>query len=244
MDMLRTMLSVCCVIRRNPLSTLIAVLAAAPLASAQQPFPATSGSADANGDGVSFSVAGPSFSTSGVIEYIGTGLVSPIGPDSPFTPGKIGQLGFFGDTGNPNLDMFSLTVQGVPWSYPTDTATDGQASAGFALNTSNLVISGPGTYSTTFTFFESLVGAPESVVSANPMLGCEQIGCSFISLQGSGTAILDVVPFPDIPGSLEIDGVSMTIKAPEPSTASLFALALVLGTFALGIKPRGGTKLG
>ncbi|MBV9726079.1 MAG: PEP-CTERM sorting domain-containing protein [Gammaproteobacteria bacterium] len=218
MDTLRAFLSACAGTRRNGLTTLVLFLAGAPLASAQQHFTATTGSADANGGGVSYTVGGPSFSTSGVIQF---DFGAPIGSDNPFGPGKLGELIFYGDTANPNLDMFSLTVQGVPWSYPMGTPLDGQASVGFTTNSSNLLISGPGAYLTTFTFFESLLGAPESVVSANPTLGCDQIKCSLIGLTGGGTATLDVVPYPGIPGSLEISEVTMTFTAPEPSTTWL-----------------------
>lgn len=219
----------------NRLTTLLLVLlAGAPLASAQQMFNATSGSMiDPSDLGASYAVAGPGFSTSGVIDY--TGFPSnPI--DSPFTPGSLGELIFEGDTQNPNLDMFSLTVHGVPWSYPMGTATDGEALASFQTNSSNLLVSGPGTYSSTFTFFGSLVGAPESVVSANPTLGCAQIGCTSISMQGGGIVTFDVVAVPNIPGSLEISKATFTFNAPEPSTASLLVIALA----GLAVLGRGG----
>jgi hypothetical protein len=237
MDTLHTLLLALCGTRKNRLTTLLIVfLAGAPLATAQQMFYATSDSMiDPSGLGAAYSAAGPGFSTSGVIDYSGFPL-NPI--DSPFAPGKLGELIFEGDTGNPNLDMFSLTVHGVPWSYPMGTATDGEAIASFQTNSSNLVVSGPGTFLSTFTFFGSLVGAPESVVSANPTWGCAQIGCTSIFMEGGGTVTFDVVAAPNIPGALEISKATFNFNAPEPSSASLLLIALA----GLAVLGRGGRR--
>lgn len=236
MDTLRLLLLACRGTRTNRLTTLLAVLlAGAPLASAQQMFNATTGSMiDPSGLGASYAVSGPGFSTSGVIDYSGV----PSNPlDFPFTPGRLGELIFEGDTENPNLDMFSLTVHGVPWSYPMGTGTDGEALASFQTNSSNLLVAAPGTYVSTFTFFGSLVGAPASVVSANPTLGCAQIGCTFISMEGGGTVTFDVVAAPNIAGSLEISKATLTFNAPEPSTGSLLLIALAgLAVLSRGAK--------
>lgn len=232
MDTLCTRLLACCGTRNSGLTTLwIVLLASAPLASAQQTLNATSGSMiDPSDLGASYTVAGPGFSTSGVIDY-SDGFLNPLG--LPFIPGKLGQLIFYGDTANPNLDMFKLSVDGVPWTYPFGTANDGQASASFQTNSSNLLVSGPGTYFSTFTFFGSLIGAPESVVSANPTLGCEQIQCSSIFMMGGGTVMLDVVPDPLFPGSLEISKATLSFRVPEPSTTSLLLLGIA-GLAVLG----------
>jgi hypothetical protein len=235
METLRILLLALRGTRTNRLTTLLLVLlTGAPLASAQQMFNATSGSMiDPSDLGASYAVAGPGFSTSGVIDYSGFPL-NPI--DSPFTTGKLGELIFEGDTANPNLDKFSLAVHGVPWSYPMGTATDGEAIASFQTNSANLLLSGPGTYSSTFSFVGSLVGAPLSVVSANPTWGCAQIECTSISMEGGGTVTFDVVAAPGIPGSFEISKATFTFNAPEPSTASLLLIALA----GLAVLGRGG----
>lgn len=239
METFRILLLACRTTTNRLATLLLVLLAGAPLASAQQMFNATSGSMiDPSDLGASYAVAGPGFSTSGVIDYSGFPL-NPI--DSPFTPGKLGELIFEGDTENPNLDNFSLTVHGVPWSYPTGTATDGEAIASFQTNSSNLVVSGPGTYLSTFSFFGSLVGAPQSVVSANPTLGCDQIGCTSIAMEGGGTVTFAVVAAPNIPGSLEISKATFTFNASEPSTASLLLIALA-GLAVLGRGGRPGAR--
>jgi hypothetical protein len=218
----------------------ILLLAGPSLASAQetQTFYATTGSMiDPSGAGASYTVSGAGFSTSGVINYMGSPL-NPVGPDSPFTPGKLGNIIFEGDTENPNLDMFKFTVNGVPWTYPFNTGGgDGEALVLFQTNSNALVVSGPGTYFSTFTFSGGLLGAPESVVSANPALGCDQIQCTSFVINGGGTAMLDVVPSPASPGSLEVSKVILTFKAPEPSTTSLLLLGFA-GLAVLGRRRR------
>lgn len=204
------------------IALLVPLLVGAPLASAQQTFVATSGTMvdPGNGFGPSYSIAGPGFSTSGSIVYQGDDPAS-----FPFMPGNVGGLNFYGDTENPNLANFSFTVQGVAWAPPNGTPSDGNELVDFRL-AQNLPVSGPGTYFGTFTFQGSLLGAPESIVSANPTLGCGQIACSLISITGGGTAMLDVVSAPNSPGSLEFSEVLFTIKgAPEPSTGSLLLIA-------------------
>jgi len=225
--------------RSRSTTLVILLLAGAPLANAQQMFSATSGSMiDPSDSGASYAVAGAGFSTSGVIDYRGfpTNHI-----ELPFIPGKLGELIFEGDTETPNLDMFSLTVHGIPWSYPMGTATDGEAIASFQTNSNNLVVSGPGTYSSTFIFFGSLVGAPESGVSANPTWGCAQIGCTSIFMEGGGTVTFDVVAAANIPGSFEISKATFTFNAPKPSTASLLLIALA-GLAVLGRGGSGGAR--
>jgi hypothetical protein len=193
------------------------------LTSAQQVLFATSGSMVDSGDLVPYSAAGSGFSTSGVIDFQGGVPQNPV--PGLFGPGNIGGLIFYGDLENPNLDNFAFTLHGVAWAAPTNVVDGGNAIAEFQL-APNLFVSGPGSYSSTFTFFGSLIGAPESLVSANPTAGCDQLACMTFVIQGSGSAMVDVVPAPGVPGSLEISEVTMTFAAPEPSTASLLLLAV------------------
>jgi hypothetical protein len=98
---------------------------------AQTTFNATSGSmvihrGDGEGDfGVPFAVAGPDFSASGDISFVGPGD-NPL--DSPRPSGPSGPLLITGDSASGFFDM-SLAVRGIPWSYPIGT-TDFEASFG------------------------------------------------------------------------------------------------------------------
>ena len=122
-----------------------------------QTFNATSGSMVIHpGDqGVPFTVAGPGFSASGDI----------VGPDdnpldSPYFPGLTSSLLITGDSASGFFDM-SLTVRGVPWSYPVGTTADGEAIARFLIP--DLVLTHPGIFSFPVDFDGSFRGTPASV---------------------------------------------------------------------------------
>jgi hypothetical protein len=148
-------------------------------------------------------------------------------------------LFFQGDTENPNLSM-SLTVQGVPWSFPVGTGSDGRAGVFFQVD-ENLVLSGPGTYFSTFIFTASFFGVPLSVLSAHPGAGCLQLMCTQLFFNGGGSVTLDVVPYPNLPGSLEISKATLNFGVPEPSTMSLLLIALA-GLALLGRRVLGGHR--
>jgi len=218
----------------NRQSTLIILLLVGPcLASAQAcytppdcgPFSATSGSLVIHvGDvTVPFTAAGPDFSASGDISYVGA-ADNPL--FSPRPPGA-GLLLIAGDSGSGFFDM-SLTVRGVPWDYPVGTTADGDAMAQFFIP--DLVLPHPGIFSFPFDFNSSFRGRPTS--AAPPGVGCDVIICTTLELSGGGTATLDVVPDPNFHGLLDITQASYTLKAPEPSTTAL----LLLGFAALGFQ--------
>jgi len=196
-----------------------------------QTFNATSGSmVIGSGDffGTPYTFAGTDFSASVMFET--DPLENPL--LLPFSPGPL-DLQLFGDTATPSLTM-SLTMHGVPWGLPMNTAFDGEAIAQFDINP-RLMLTGPGTYSTTFAFTGSFLGAPQSVVSSNPALGCDVITCTLLSFNGGGTVKLNVDSDPNFPGSLDITQASFAFKpssAPTPSSASL----LLLGLVALGLR--------
>jgi len=177
----------------------LSVFASTP-AFAQTTFNATNGSmvihpGDGEGDfGVPFTVAGPDFSASGDISFVGPGD-NPL--DSPRPPGPSGALLITGDSASGFFDM-SLTVHGIPWS--------------------------------------SFRGRPTS--AAPPGVGCDVIMCTTLDFLGGGTATLDVVPDPNLPGLLDISQASYTFKAPTSSTVSL----LLLGLAALGCERRARTR--
>jgi hypothetical protein len=176
-----------------------------------------------------YTIGGPDFSAFGSIAP----LTNPL--DFPFSPGPVFLL-ILGDTQEPSLSM-SLTLRGVPWSLPMGTPVDGVALAQFYINDS-LVLTGPGTYSSTFAFTGSFYGAPAGAVSGNPGAGCNIIGCTRFFLNGSGTLKLDVVPYPSTPGALEVRQAAFTF-VPTPSTVSLMLLGLV----ALGFQAWGRMRL-
>jgi hypothetical protein len=189
---------------------------------AQTTFNATSGSMVIHpGDqGVPYTVGGADFSASGNI----------VGPadnplDSPYFPGLSNSLLITGDSASGFFDM-SLTVRGVPWSYPVGTTADGQAIARFLTLDSGLTH--PGIFSFPFDFEGSFRGRPTS--AAPPGVGCDVIMCTTLDFFGGGTVTLDVVPDPNFPGLLDISQASYTFMAPTPSTVSL----MLLGLAALG----------
>jgi hypothetical protein len=207
---------------------LLMVFVGPTLTSAQQVLLATSGSMIDSGDLVPYSAAGSGFSTSGVIDFQSGIPQNPV--PGLFGPGNIGGLIFYGDLQNPNLDNFAFALHGVAWAAPTDVVDGGNAIAEFQL-APDLLVAGPGNYSSTFTFSGSFTGAPASLVSANPTAGCDQLACRTFVINGSGSAMVAVIPAPGFPGSFEISKVTMTFAAAEPSTASLLLLAV--GAFGL-----------
>jgi hypothetical protein len=162
-----------------------------------------------------FTVAGPGFSASG------THRLSPINPlDFPYPPG-VNTLHIPGTTSDLNLTM-DLTVRGVPFGLPPG-PDGGEAQSIF--HGAPVVLSGPGTFFGTFTYFGSFIGVPLSVISANPGKTCRQLICSSFLIDGGGAVTYDVVPFPQVPGALEISTATFSFQAPEPSTTSLLLVA-------------------
>jgi PEP-CTERM motif len=192
----------------------ILLLAGPPLASAQT-FDVTSGSMVhfLNQD-YPYTIAGLGFSSSGDITPIGQGpLDFPVGP---------GSFSFVidGNTSEFDLSVASLTVHGVPWSYPAEDLVD--AGAFSAFETTAVFGAHPGVYHSPFTFLSGYIGGPASLVSPD---GCLPT-CMLLHFFGSGTVTWDLVPDPNFPGQFDIKQATFTFKAPEPSTASLLLIAL------------------
>jgi hypothetical protein len=224
---------------KRPITLSILLLAGPTLATAQDQFMATSGSMVVEYLDIAspFTVAGPGFSASGSVEFPDIpGFEDPRSPGSnPFT--------IYADTENPNLDI-SLSVHGAPWALPPPGMDDvpGEAIEQFTVN--NLVLTGPGTYFTTFDYGGSFIGVPLNVLSAQPGANCLQLNCSFLTFSGGGTVTLDVVPYPNFPaGTLEISKATFTFESvPEPSTASLLLLGFA-GLAVLGCRHRAPATL-
>jgi len=202
------------------------ILAGSSLAVAQE-FTATTGFVLDNSDQVSYTISGPDFSTTGVMDFSNPPPENLLGNPNP--PGSLAFI-LPADTENPNLSVSSMIVQGVPWALPTEGPNPGVAEVGFA--TGNFFITGPGTYSGTFTFNGDFLGVPLSVLSANPGADCQQLMCTALFFTGGGSVSLDVVPAPNLPGSFEVSEAAFTFETPEPSTTAL----LLLGFAALGFQ--------
>lgn len=233
MDKLRIQPVACGGTRVSRLITLVTLLLTGPsLASAQ--FLATSGSMvlQPQLDIAPFTVAGPGFSAGGGMPLL------PVNPlASPFHPGNNGI--FFVEAASDDdfpLLMNGVVVHGVQWVMPTDGS--GFASASFG-DIRNLVFTGPGTYFSTFTYSGEFRG----VLGTNPGGTCLQMQmCSDFFFSGSGTLRYDVVPFPNLPGSLEISKATFTFTAPEPTTTSLLLIAFA-GLAVLGLRRRSRATL-
>lgn len=244
MDTLRT-LRTC---GGSKIKRLVALLLVAPaLASANTELFVTTGSMTLTpvDDFSTFAAAGNGFSASGTFDWIDP-VTNPIGPmsgNSPFPPGPY-RLTFL-DTLDETLSMV-LTVNGVPWEAPVPPggggppAGEGSASAGFT--TSEIEITHPGTYSTSFLFSGTLLGLP--VASINQGFNCSSMPCRGWDIFGGGMVTLDAVPDLSIPGSLDISQATFTFKAPEPATTSLLLIGFGFGGLAaLGRRHRCRTTL-
>jgi len=204
---------------KHAIAPAILLLVGASVASAQETFNATSGSMVIQfmDDTGPFTVAGPEFSASGVVDF---SEGNPLDVN-PFSAGSH-TVTVVADTENPNLTV-SLSVHGAPWALPPEPET-GVAGVSFTVNT--FVLEGPGTYSSTFDFSGEFIGVPLSVFSANPGEDCSKLMCTRLLFDGGGNVTLDAVPDPNFPGAVDISKVTFTFKAPEPSTASLLLIAL------------------
>lgn len=215
---------------QRPIILLTLLLTGPSLASAQDPSVATTGSmvVQSGNEHAPYNIAGPEFSTSGVILF--QSFENPL--NFPAVPG---QLHIYADTSDtPFLQSVSLTFHGAPWVLP-DGSGPGFASVDFTTNP--FVFTGQGLYHGTFSFFGHFLGMPLSVQLANPGKDCDSIEllCSMLLFSGGGSVALDVVPFPNHPGVLEIEQATFTFKpVPEPSTAAL----LLLGFAGLAILGR------
>jgi hypothetical protein len=208
------------------LSTLL--LAGSSLAGAQE-FTATTGFVLDSSDQVSYTISGPDFSTSGVMDFSAPPPSNLLGNPNP--PGSIAFI-LSADTENPNLSVSSMIVQGVPWALPIAPTSPDPGVAGVQFATGNFLITGPGTYSGTFTFGGSFIGVPLSVLSANPGADCQQLMCTALFFTGGGSVSLDVIPAPNFPGSFEVSEAAFAFTTPEPSMTAL----LLLGFAALGFQ--------
>ncbi len=184
----------------------------------------TSGSmvaTDQDFSGVPYAFAGSGFSASGMFATDG---FTTLGPANPLLPGPA-FLSLQAGTGTADLIM-SLTVHGVLLVLPIGAP----AGAGFSTD---FVLTGPGTYTSPFTFTGSFLGAPQSVLSSNPTAGCDVIACTQFSFTGGGIVKIDVVPDPNAQGFFDISQASFTFKAPEPPTMALLLLGFA-GLAAVG----------
>jgi len=210
----------------------ILLLAGPSLVSAQpsQNFNVTSGSMHHifNSD-FPYTIAGLGFSAAGDIQpEFPTDFDEPVGP---------GTFHFLVDGNTDQLELadVSLTVHGVPWSFPDN--TEGMGGGALAAFDSTVSFGAhPGTYHSTFNFFENFAGGPE--------VGdvCTPTTCLGVHIVGSGTATWDLIPNPNITGAFDISQVTFTFKAPEPSTTSLLLLG-VAGLAVLGRRRRSRVTL-
>lgn len=216
MDTLRILLT--CGLRMERLITLL--LLAPGLACAQQMFNITSGSPivlQAFQDVPTFTIAGNGFS--GEVSF-GVSF-NPL--DEPL----------ISDNTSQTLNM-GVTINGVPWTDAPFDPMGGGAVAFFRWRATE-PINGAGMYLGQFNFFASYSGAPLAEYIANGPLQCTNI-CQTLDFNGSGTATLDVTPFPNIPGVL-VTEATLTFKAPEPSTTSLLLIAIA-GLAAMSCRRR------
>jgi len=204
------------------------------LASAQ--FTATSGTVVDNSDQVPYAIAGPGFSTSGVMAFSEAPPINLL--NSPMVPATYSFI-LEADTENPNLSVSSMIVHGVPWALPSASGIPNPGTALVEFTTGNFIITGSGTYTGTFTFNGAFFGVPLSVLSAKPGADCVQLVCTELFFGGGGTVRLDVGPALNLPGSFEISQATFTFQAPEPSTTVLFLAGLAALGFHLWARTRG-----
>jgi hypothetical protein len=233
----------------NIMKHIIALLFLSPaLASAQQPctpapceiFTVTSGSMVFTGPGAEFTLAGPGFSATGVIDP----QQNPLDELFEFYTGPRPLIIAGGTEGGSGF--LSPIVNGVPWSTPLSGATldGGNSYATFGADINPLP--GPGTYTQAASFSGGFYGAPASVVSANPNLGCATgIACTNFYFAGSGTITFDAVPVTSgnvPPGAFQIQNATFSFGpstgVPTPSTVALLSLGLA----ALGFQALVRTK--
>jgi hypothetical protein len=186
-----------------------------------------------------FAVAGPDFSAAGAFIFAGKSCCNPLDALSPEPPDTFFRFGFstYLERDGGSLEA-SFTVNsglGVSEWDPNG------ISASVIL--SEVFLKGPGTYSSPFSF--SIEDYPDNTFPPGSV--CPRTPCGDFLALGSGTATLDVVPFPNagLPNALLVDQVTFNFKSvPEPSTVWLMLVglaALVSHGLASGVrssKPR------
>jgi len=208
---------------------------------AVQTFEATSGSMvqEFPNDSLPYTAASSAFSFSGVITPFGTNPFL-----LPFSVGNQPGFTLIGDTTTPTLAGVTLSVGGAPWALPSDVNMDG-GTASAEFNLKSFVLKGPGTDFGTFDFRGQFIGVPLSELSAHPGADCgpsSPITCKTVRFTGSGTVEFDVVPWPNIPGELEISKATFTFKAPEPPTSALLLLGFA-GLVVMGRRRKSHTTM-
>jgi hypothetical protein len=124
----------------------------------------------------------------------------------------------------PNNELVvNLTVDGVPW-YQAAASPESLTGIG----TSQMVdITGPGTYTGSFTFGMSFYGWPNT--NFGYCISAPGGVCQHLSFKGQGRYTLFVTPSSFVPGTFQGEEI-LTFNAPEPSTTSLLLIAFaVLG---------------
>jgi hypothetical protein len=130
-----------------------------------------------------------------------------------------------------NSLVVNLTVDGVPWFQA------GAAPASLTgIATSQMVdITGPGTYTGSFTFGMSFFGWPNTDFGL--CISAPGGVCQHLLFKGQGTYVLNVTPGGVLPGTFQGEEI-LTFNAPEPSTTSLLLIAFALLGFQAWVRVR------
>ena len=211
---------------------LIALIFLAPVlaSAANNDLLITSGSMTLTPDEANFTAFGQGFTTAGHFDW-SSFPPAPIGSEFPIAFGDSFQV-LFGANTDGALRSMSLTVGGVPWSIPP--GPDGGSAIVLVEAQPTAAITGPGAYSAPFEFAAGFFGAPASSIGGSG--NCPTTtGCTLWDINGHGTMVLNVVPYPSgSPNTFEPVSASFIFNAPEPSAMSL----LLIGFAGLAVLSR------
>ena len=190
----------------------------------------TRGSMTLTPDEAHFTASGQGFSTAGHFDW-SSFPPPPIGIEYPIAFGDSFEV-LFGANSDGALRGMSLIVAGVPWGIPP--GPEGGSAIVLVEAQPTAAITGQGTYSVPFVFDAAFFGAPAALIGGNG--NCPMVtGCTLWELEGQGTMVLDVEPYPSgSPNTFEPVSATFTFNTPEPSTTSL----LVIGFAGLAVLSR------